>query len=403
MITNFAFSPVIAGIGWEPEIRGALTVLVGSLVLFGSVWLILNTNLGNRLGSLISLVGFFGWMFIMGIVWWIYGIGLQGDRPTWEPREIIFGDLSESESHVAQLGEDNIATIRASELVDIYCPGLVDATVAVQRQRYVEENSDLVIDYEPPKAYCTESVAEKLAVDEETIADNLRLANVNLSSDAGDRGISDSRVLSDAELEEKITQRIDDQKRKLNQLSLSDLAAINEEIINDARDDGILDFNGWKLQSSSAAGEAIATADAFLVSDPATPFYGGSSDDFFVLDTFQKGGKPKRGSDGIGDRVWNEIRNTIVFWHPTNTVVVSVAPTLDKELVPGEAPPFPEIDSEGQIINVVMVRNLGTLRLPAALTTIGSALAFLGLCYMLHQRDKELIRRTEEWDESPAT
>lgn len=403
MIARFAFSPVIAGIGWEPEIRGALTILVASLVLVGSVWLILNTNLGNRLGTLVALAGFFGWMFIMGIVWWIYGIGLQGDRPTWEPKEIIFGDPSESESHVAELGADNIDTVKANELVNRYCPSLVDATVSVQRQRFVEENSDIAIDYDPPKPYCTESIGEKLAVDEETIADNLRANNSTLASDAGDRGTSDSRVLSDTELEERIEQRIDDQKRKLGQLTLSDLAAISTDIIDDAQAEGIIDFNAWNLLSSSAAGEAIATADAFLVSDPSTPFYGGSSDDFFVLDTFQKGGKPKRGSDGIGDRVWNEIRNTIVFWHPSNTVVVAVAPTLEKELVPGEAPPFPEIDPEGQRVNVVMIRNLGTLRLPAALTTIGSALAFLGLCYMLHQRDKELIRRTEEWDESPAT
>ncbi len=402
MIARFVLSPVVAGISWDPEIRGALTVLVGSLVLFGSVWLILNTNLGNRLGTLIALAGFFGWMFIMGIVWWIYGIGLQGDRPTWEPKEIIFGDPSESESHVAQLGGDNIDTISASELVNLYCPGLVDATSSVQRQRYVEENSDLPIDYDAPKPYCTESIGEKLAVDEETIADNLRATNATLASDASELGIEDSRVLSDTELEERINQRIDDQKRKLGQLTLSDLASISTDIINEAKAEGILDFNGWNMLSSGVAGEAIATADAFLVSDPSTPFYGGSSDDFFVLDTFQKGGKPKRGSDGMGDRVWNEIRNTIVFWHPTNTVVVAVAPTLDKELVPGEAPPFPEIDPEGQKVNVVMVRNLGTLRLPAALTTIGSALAFLGLCYMLHQRDKELIRRTEEWDKSPA-
>ncbi len=402
MIARFVLSPVVAGISWDPEIRGALTVLVGSLVLFGSVWLILNTNLGNRLGTLIALAGFFGWMFIMGIVWWIYGIGLQGDRPTWEPKEIIFGDPSESESHVAQLGGDNIDTISASELVNLYCPGLVDATSSVQRQRYVEENSDLPIDYDAPKPYCTESIGEKLAVDEETIADNLRATNATLASDASELGIEDSRVLSDTELEERINQRIDDQKRKLGQLTLSDLASISTDIIDEARAEGILDFNGWNMLSSGVAGEAIATADAFLVSDPSTPFYGGSSDDFFVLDTFQKGGKPKRGSDGMGDRVWNEIRNTIVFWHPTNTVVVAVAPTLDKELVPGEAPPFPEIDPEGQKVNVVLVRNLGTLRLPAALTTIGSALAFLGLCYMLHQRDKELIRRTEEWDKSPA-
>ena len=65
MIDKFQLLHIVAGIGWDPEIRGALTVLVGSLVLFGSVWLILNTNLGNRLGTLIALAGFFGWMLVI--------------------------------------------------------------------------------------------------------------------------------------------------------------------------------------------------------------------------------------------------------------------------------------------------------------------------------------------------
>ena len=164
----------------------------------------------------------------------------------------------------------------------------------------------------------------------------------------------------------------------------------------------MLAFNGWNLLSTSGAGEAIASADAFLLSDQASPFYNGTSGDFFVLDTFQKGGKPKRSSDGVVDRVWNEIRNTVVFWHPTNTVVVTVAPTLDKEAVAGQAPPFPEIDSDVGTVSVVMERNLGSLRLPAALTTIGSALAFIGLCYMLNIRERELRRRTEEWESSTA-
>jgi hypothetical protein len=403
MISKFAFLPVMAGISWDPEIRGALTILMGSLVLFGSIWLILNTNLGNRLGTLVALTGFFGWLMIMGIVWWIYGIGLQGDRPTWEPTEIIFGDPSESESHIAQLGADKIDTVSASSLVSMYCPGLVDATASLQLQREVQNSSDLLLEYDSPEPYCTESMGEKLAVDETTIADSLRADNERLSQDAQESGISDARVLSGTELQAKIDQTIDDQKRKLAQLTLSDLASISPNIIDDARADGLLYFNGWNLLSSGAAGEAIATADAFLVSDPSTPFVGGASDDFFVLDSFQKGGKPKRSSDGLGDRVWNEIRNTIVFWHPTNTVVVTVTPTFDKELIPGEAPPFPEIDPVGQSVSVVMERNLGSLRLPAALTTIGAAFAFFGLTFMLHQRDKELRRRTEEWDLSSAS
>ena len=402
MIDKFQLLHIVAGIGWEPEIRGALTVLVGSLVLFGSVWLILNTNLGNRLGTLIALAGFFGWMLVMGIVWWIYGIGLTGDSPTWQPKEIVYGDLSQSESDVQKLGSNQITVTPATQIVDQYCPGLVEATVQVQRARYVEENVDLPLQYDAPKPYCTESIGEKLAVDAETLADTTKEANDLLISDAERSGIEDSRILDEEALQSRIDPVIDDQQRKLQQLTLSGLAALNATIIEDAQTDNLLAFNGWNLLSTSGAGEAIASADAFLLSDQASPFYNGTSGDFFVLDTFQKGGKPKRSSDGVVDRVWNEIRNTVVFWHPTNTVVVTVAPTLDKEAVAGQAPPFPEIDSDVGTVSVVMERNLGSLRLPAALTTIGSALAFIGLCYMLNIRERELRRRTEEWESSTA-
>ena len=402
MIDKFQLLHIVAGIGWEPEIRGALTVLVGSLVLFGSVWLILNTNLGNRLGTLIALAGFFGWMLVMGIVWWIYGIGLAGDSPTWQPKEIVYGDLSQSESDVQKLGSNQITVTPATQIVDQYCPGLVEATVQVQRARYVEENVDLPLQYDAPKPYCTESIGEKLAVDAETLADTTKEANDLLISDAERSGIEDSRILDEEALQSRIDTVIDDQQRKLQQLTLSGLAALNGTIIEEAQTDNLLAFNGWNLLSTSGAGEAIASADAFLLSDQASPFYNGTSGDFFVLDTFQKGGKPKRSSDGVVDRVWNEIRNTVVFWHPTNTVVVTVAPTLDKEAVAGQAPPFPEIDSDVGTVSVVMERNLGSLRLPAALTTIGSALAFIGLCYMLNIRERELRRRTEEWESSTA-
>ena len=50
----------------------------------GSVYLILATNLGARLGFLVALTGLAGWMFLMGIMWAIYGIGLRGKDPTWD-------------------------------------------------------------------------------------------------------------------------------------------------------------------------------------------------------------------------------------------------------------------------------------------------------------------------------
>lgn len=389
----------VAGIGWEPEIRGALVVLVGSVVLFGSVWLILTTNLGSRLGTLNALAGFFGWMAIMGAVWWIYGIGLQGDTPEWVPKNIVYGELSQAGGDVGDLG--SISIVGAPALVDQYCPGLVDATVAAQRARFLSEDPNIELDYAAPQPYCSESVGEKLAVDAETIADELTAANALLVADAEESGIDDARIQTPEELQASIAQEISDETTKLNQLSLSDLAAVSPDIIEQAEDDGVLDFRGWNLQSSGEAGEAIASADAELVGNDDVAFE--SSGEFLVVNAFQQGGKPKRASDGVWDRLWNEVRNTVVFWHPTNTAVITVAPTIEKEAIPGQAPPFAEIDPDGQMVSVVLERDLGSLRLPAAITTIGSLIAFLGLCWMLHTRDLELRRRVDEWDPAAAT
>ena len=72
-------------VGWEPELRGLLTVVIGFVILMGSVYLILATNMGARLGFLVSLTALAGWMMLMGLVWWIYGIGLRGPDPSWAP------------------------------------------------------------------------------------------------------------------------------------------------------------------------------------------------------------------------------------------------------------------------------------------------------------------------------
>jgi hypothetical protein len=39
--------------------------------------------MGARLAFLVVLASLFGWMMLMGITWWIYGIGLRGPDPTW--------------------------------------------------------------------------------------------------------------------------------------------------------------------------------------------------------------------------------------------------------------------------------------------------------------------------------
>ena len=77
----------LLSIGWEPELRGLLTVIIGTVALCGSVYLLLGTNLGIRLGFLVAMAGLFGWMLMMGVIWMTYGIGLTGTQPSWQPSE----------------------------------------------------------------------------------------------------------------------------------------------------------------------------------------------------------------------------------------------------------------------------------------------------------------------------
>jgi len=74
----------LLAINWEPELRGILTVIIGIVVWMGSIYLVLGTNLGARLGFLVTFTGLMGWIALMGMVWWMYGIGLKGDVPDWQ-------------------------------------------------------------------------------------------------------------------------------------------------------------------------------------------------------------------------------------------------------------------------------------------------------------------------------
>ena len=71
-------------LNWQPQIRGILIIIIAVSVLCGSVYLILGTNLGARLGFLLSLSALSGWMMLMATVWWSFGIGLKGDDATWK-------------------------------------------------------------------------------------------------------------------------------------------------------------------------------------------------------------------------------------------------------------------------------------------------------------------------------
>jgi len=84
----------LSAITWDPQLRGFLIVLTAVVVLPGSVYLLLATNNGLRLGFLLAVAGLTGWLFVLNVVWLGYGIGYKGSANGWIVKEIVTGDLA---------------------------------------------------------------------------------------------------------------------------------------------------------------------------------------------------------------------------------------------------------------------------------------------------------------------
>lgn len=121
---------VLAEIAWDPEIRNILGLLVGIVVLFGSVMLIVGTNTGPRTGVLVVLACLFGWMSTMGAIWWMYGIGMKGEASHWRVTEINTGDLTQAQNPLVR------------KLPDIDQQAKVDAILAAHPDLKAQANPD---------------------------------------------------------------------------------------------------------------------------------------------------------------------------------------------------------------------------------------------------------------------
>ncbi len=412
---------IIAGLGWDPEIRGLLTVALASAVLGGSVWLLLVTNTGTRLGSLIALAGFWGWMFVMGIFWWIYGIGWTGNSPTWEVQD-TFADVAGDEAegiadafigNVGDLPDGNcqagtdsfppaggVASVSLSASNAEDCsPRAIEVLMAypgIEREMVIQELLNPQDDTSKIPAIAqdlfgasgdsVEAVLSSLSEGQrDQVFDEIVARKHGELTDgvmaANDRLSGDPRFLAGGDLEAVVGETIANQNLRVDDISLSVLASNSSAMIDWATNTGVLDLSGWNLQTSSQSGEAAATADAYL-RDGLFP-----EGEFVVLDAYQQGGKPKRTGTGMWDRISHKITSTLRVTHPTNYTVINVQGILDKPLDPSKPPPIPEADPAEPTYSVVLVRNLGNLRLIPALFTLGSLALFLVTCLVLHWRD----------------
>lgn len=90
----------MAALGWNPEIKGALYVIIAVVTLAGSCYMLLSTNMGARLGFLLAAAGLLGWLTTLGAVWWAYGkgVGQLAPQPGWKTETIVMGDLRSARS-----------------------------------------------------------------------------------------------------------------------------------------------------------------------------------------------------------------------------------------------------------------------------------------------------------------
>ncbi|MFW2384138.1 MAG: hypothetical protein ACN4GZ_20465 [Acidimicrobiales bacterium] len=158
----------VGGLEFDIFFRGLLSVLVGVVVLIGGTYLIIATDTGSRTGGLIAFGGLFGWMFLMGIVWTVYGIGWVGEAQSWTLTEVSSGDLELAETvEASELGQ---SLGRSNDFFDSISGEDADA-----RQRnalaYAEANEDQLNDWEylvasNPRRGDAQSAAEEFLIEE---------------------------------------------------------------------------------------------------------------------------------------------------------------------------------------------------------------------------------------------
>ncbi len=108
-MTDAILTTVLAGIAYDPEIRGVLITVFAVGFFCGSGYLLLATNMGSRLGFLVAAAGLLGWLMLLSLFWWIYGVGAIGELPTWSVEEVNVGDISQAQLEEARtLVSDNL-------------------------------------------------------------------------------------------------------------------------------------------------------------------------------------------------------------------------------------------------------------------------------------------------------
>ncbi len=353
---------VLGAIAFDPTIRGILVVLVGIAVLVGSVYALIATNSGIRAGFLIIGAGVFGWMFLMGGIWWIYGIGLKGRDPAWMPMEINLDRTSPIDTAIAKKLPPESSLPDAVELFSHY-PLLVASARAAEGKDYqVATLTDIITEITPLVVLNPNDVPT---------------LEKNIQKNAGDyiAGYpSDAAVLKESNAD--VAKAISTQARALRQKIEAPL-------------------HGWCLLSGTDTrrGEAASASDAALA---AAKTFGPNTTtaSYLTLDVFLYGDKepcyPITERSTI-KQAWHRVATTVEIKRPKMWVAITVQKVKDVTVLPGQTPPKPALQPGASQVTVVMLRNFGNRRfIPFCFMLICGSL-FAVFATQLHVRDKRAM------------
>jgi len=344
---------LFAGLSFDPAIRGILVVTVAVAILGGSVYLIVASNTGARLGLLIVLGSLFGFLSILTGYWWITppGIGPRGQDPSWKPIEIV-------------VHEPNNAQGPAKTEVVNLLPDPTDTRIPTAAQ-VIAAHPELAGDIvgKPVNASLTDIAAIKHG-------DVFTGANV-LKQYYGIDATQPSELQGDRTL------------------------------------------NGWQVVTTGQAGEASAAADAALVESKLFP----DATAYKRVGAYEWNDEQTRqeacpNSEGVQAhnflppdftcRAWFRIRKTAQLFHPPRYQVIQVQPVVPQETKEGEAPPIPKVDTTKPVVSVVLIRDQGNVRAkPAYFFAICFSL-FLVFVLILHYRDKTLMKNVADAEAAKA-
>jgi hypothetical protein len=351
---------VFAGLSWDPAIKGILTVIVGSVVLFGSVYLILATNTGARLGLLLTLAGFFGFMSILTAYWWVSppGNGPKGMDPTWHAVEVYH--------HQADGGQGPARTHVLNELP----PPSELPTAAEIVAKHPELRPQLITTPE------NTSLSDIAGIDA-TNPDGTRVNGANILKEHYGLETTMGEVVGLTEVGDRL--------------------------------------RGWKVINTSDAGDAAAAADAALVEQGVF----GDATEYLRLNAFEWNEERQLEDacpEGVVDpeekasliprdwpcRILYRIQDTFSLWRPPHYLVVQVQPVIAQETEPGQAPPTPEVDPTQPVMSIVMLRDEGNVRAKPAYFFVICFSLFVVFTLMLHYREKTLQKNLADAEVAKA-